>query len=275
MAFSLQDLCASAPATNHRGSTAVSVPDLDEARRVQQQLLPRAIQPPPGWDIAAAYRPARIVSGDYCDVIDLGEGQIAFAIGDVSGKGLGPALVMAGLRAWIHARLPQSTASFAELMQELNLYLLATTPDDMFVTLFLAVLDVCTGRFRYVNAGHIPPLLLAGLDADPMRFTASGPVLGILPDVTFEAHDIGIKPGSLLAVFSDGITEAVNTAGKMFHERRAVEVLREGLAKSATHTLTHLLQAVESFTLRTEQADDISIILLQRIKEPALPATAV
>src|SRR5262249_39449446 len=120
MTPSLHDLRSSTPASNNRLSPAISAPDLDEARRVQQQLLPRAIQPPPGWDIVAAYRPARIVAGDYCDVIDLGAGRIALALGDVSGKGLGPALVMAGLRAWIHARLPQKTADLAGLMRELN-----------------------------------------------------------------------------------------------------------------------------------------------------------
>jgi len=273
MALSLHDLRASAAATNNRSSPVISVSDLDEARRVQQQLLPRAIQPPPGWDIAAAYRPARIVAGDYCDAIDLGSGQIAFALGDVSGKGLGPALVMAGLRAWIHARLPHKTVDLAGLLRELNGYLLAITPDDMFVTLFLAVLEVSAGLIRYVNAGHVPPLVLAGPNADAMRFTISGPVLGMLPNVVFEEYHVGLKRGNMLAVFSDGITDAMNAAGKMFHQRRIVEALREDWGASAMHSLAHLLRAVESFTQGMEQADDISVILLQHLGVPALPAT--
>jgi sigma-B regulation protein RsbU (phosphoserine phosphatase) len=122
---------------------------------------------------------------------------------------------MAGLRALIHARLPQPRTHLAALMRQLNRYLLATMPSDMFVTLFLAVLDVSTGEIHYVNAGHLPPLVLAAPDAEPMRFTTSGPVLGILPDLNFEDHKVRIEPGSVLAVFSDGVTEATDAGGKV------------------------------------------------------------
>jgi sigma-B regulation protein RsbU (phosphoserine phosphatase) len=238
--------------------------DLDEARKVQQQLFPRELPCPPNWDLAAACRPARVVSGDYCDLLDLGGGQIAVALGDVAGKGFGPALVMAGLRALVHAWLPHRMADLAGLLRKLNAYLLATTPDDMFVTLFLAVLDVSAGRLRYVNAGHVPPLVLAGPEAEPLCLSASGPVLGVLPDASFAEHRVRLKPGSLLAVFSDGITEARDRAGQMFHQRRVAEALRQGWGGTARHTLALLLQAVEAFAQGREQADDISAILLRR-----------
>jgi serine phosphatase RsbU (regulator of sigma subunit) len=99
-----------------------------------------------------------------------------------------------------------------------------------------------------------------------MRFTSSGPVLGILPDVNFEVHTVGIEPGSLLAVFSDGVTEATDEGGKMFHQSRVAESLQKGWASSATHQLGHLLQSVERFSRNVEQADDISAILLRRIE---------
>jgi sigma-B regulation protein RsbU (phosphoserine phosphatase) len=124
---------------------------------------------------------------------------------------------------------------------------------------------VSAGLVRYVNAGHVPPLVLHGPDADAMRFTISGPVLGILPNVVFEEYHVSLKRGSLLAVFSDGITDAMNAASKMFHQRRVVEALREGWGASAMHPLAHLLQAVERFTQGMEQADDISVILLRRV----------
>jgi sigma-B regulation protein RsbU (phosphoserine phosphatase) len=172
---------------------------------------------------------------------------------------------MAGLRALIHARLPEQRTHLAALMRELNRYLLATMPSDMFVTLILAVLDVSTGEIHYVNAGHLPPLVLAAPDAEPMRFTNSGPVLGLLPDIQFEDHKVHIEPGSVLAVFSDGVTEATDASGKMFHQRRVVESLQEGWHPSATHMLEHLLQSVERFSKSVEQADDISVILLRRM----------
>jgi serine phosphatase RsbU (regulator of sigma subunit) len=265
MELSHADFRGSVRAGDHRPTILVTVSDLDQARLVQQQLLPRKLPCLPGWDMAVAYLPARMVSGDYCDVIDLGGGFVAFALGDVSGKGLGPALVMAGLRAMIHARLPQLRTNLAALMRELNRYLLATMPNDMFVTLFLAVLDVSTGQIHYINAGHLPPLVLAGPGAEPMRFTVSGPVLGILPEIHFEAHTVGIEPGSLLAVFSDGVTEATDAEGKMFHQSRVVESLQKGWDSSATHQLAYLLQSVERFSRNEEQADDISVIMMRRI----------
>jgi sigma-B regulation protein RsbU (phosphoserine phosphatase) len=249
---------------NHHPSTPHYRTDLDEARKVQQQLLPRELPCLPDWDLAAACRPARVVSGDYCDVLDLPGGQVAVALGDVAGKGFGPALVMAGLRALAHAWLPHRTADLPGLLRELNAYLLATTPDDMFVTLFLAVLDLSAGRLRYVNAGHVPPLVLAGPGVEPLPLPASGLVLGVLPDVAFEECRVRLKPGSLLAVFSDGVTDATDRAGQMFHQRRVVEALRQGWGGTARHTLAHLLQAVEAFAQGLEQADDVSAILLRR-----------
>jgi sigma-B regulation protein RsbU (phosphoserine phosphatase) len=134
------------------------------------------------------------------------------------------------------------------------------------VTLFLAVLDISTGQINYINAGHLPPLVLVGPDAEPMRFTNSGPVLGLLPETHFEDHTVGIESGNLLAVFSDGVTEATDAGGKMFHQSRVVESLQRGWSSSATHQLAHLLQSVERFSRNVEQADDISVILLRRME---------
>src|SRR5215831_7641241 len=100
--------------------------DLEEARRVQQRLFPRELPRLPGWDVAAAWWPARVVAGDYYDLFAVGPGHVAVALGDVAGKGLGPALVMAGLRAVVRSRLPDRAADLAGLLQELNDYLLAT-----------------------------------------------------------------------------------------------------------------------------------------------------
>jgi sigma-B regulation protein RsbU (phosphoserine phosphatase) len=237
--------------------------DLEEARWVQQHLFPGEMPELPGWDLVAACRPARVVSGDYYDVFEVGPGRVALALGDVAGKGLGSALVMAGLRAALRSRLPRSVSDLAGVMAELNDYLLASTPDEMFVTLFLAILDVPTGRLRYANAGHIPPLVLAG--GEPMPFTVGGPVLAVFPGADFAEGEATLKPGSLLALFSDGVTEALNAAGRMFHQRRVVESLRSGWGGSAMQLLAGLLAAVEDFRGKSDQADDISVLLLRRL----------
>jgi sigma-B regulation protein RsbU (phosphoserine phosphatase) len=238
---------------------------LREAQQVQQHLLPRELPRPDGWDLAAAYRPARVVSGDYYDVFDAGPGRLALALGDVSGKGLGPALVMAGLRAALRVRLHGGAGDLAGVLRDLNAYLLDSTPDDMFVSLIVGVLDVDNGRFRYGNAGHPPPLVLHGTaDGEPIRLAGDGPVLGVVADAAFQEAQVILRPGSLLALFSDGLTEATDAAGRMFRDWRLCEALRAGCHGSAGRVLAGVLDAVEQFRGQAAVADDISVLLLRR-----------
>jgi sigma-B regulation protein RsbU (phosphoserine phosphatase) len=251
--------------SKHRPHTADSwLRGLEAARLVQQHLFPRELPCPDGWDVAAACRPARVVSGDYLDLFFLGKDRLALALGDVAGKGLGPALVMAGLRALVRSQLPHHARDLAGLMRELNDYLLASTPDDLFVTLFVGVLEVSTGRLRYVNAGHLPPLVLAGPgDGEAMRFTDGGTVLGMFAGAEYAEGQLRLRPDSVLALFSDGLTEATDPAGKMFHERRVVEELQGAWGGASDWMLARLLGSLERFTQGKEQEDDISVILLR------------
>jgi sigma-B regulation protein RsbU (phosphoserine phosphatase) len=239
---------------------------LETARRVQQHLFPRELPRPAGWDVAAAWRPAQVVAGDYLDVWWLGAEHLALVLGDVAGKGFGPALVMAGLRALVRSRLPHRSHDLGGLTRELNDYLLASTPDDLFVTLFLGVLEVSTGRLRYVNAGHPPPVLLACPAAGEVRrCTLGGALLGVCPEEDFEEGQVRLEPGSLLALFSDGITEASDRDGEQFHERRIVETLRGANGDASARLLARLLEGLERFTAGKDQEDDISLILLRRL----------
>jgi sigma-B regulation protein RsbU (phosphoserine phosphatase) len=238
--------------------------DLETARRIQQHLFPQKLPRPDGWDVAAAFRPARVVAGDYLDLFWLGNDHLAVALGDVAGKGLGPALVMAGLRALVRSRLPHQACDLAGLLEEFNDYLLDSTPDDLFVTLFLGVLEVPTGRLRYANAGHLPPLVLAGpAEWEAMRLSERGTVLGMFPRAEFGEGRVRLRPGCLLSVFSDGLTEATDRDGKMFHERRVVEDLQGAWGQSSDEMLARLLGNLEQFTQGKEQEDDISVILLR------------
>src|SRR5262249_46485903 len=123
-----------------------------EAQSVQQGLFPRVMPRGAGWEFAAVYRPARQLGGDYCDVFAVAPGVVAVSVGDVSGKGLGPALVMAHLHALVRAKLSSLPTCLAELAAELNRFLLAVLPEGMFVTLFLGLLETETGRLQYINA---------------------------------------------------------------------------------------------------------------------------
>jgi sigma-B regulation protein RsbU (phosphoserine phosphatase) len=214
--------------------------------------------------LAAACRPAQTVAGDYYDVFEAAPGQLAVALGDVAGKGLGPALVMAGLHALIRGRLPQMASHLTALVDEINRYLLDSTPADLFVTLFLAVLDVRTGRLRYINGGHPAPLLLNGSTEEVIRLAAGGTVLGILPGAAYEEGEMELRAGGLLALFSDGLVEAADEKSEAFRERRVVELLRAARAFPAQMVLISLLEAVERFTGREEQTDDLSLVVVRR-----------
>jgi serine phosphatase RsbU (regulator of sigma subunit) len=143
--------------------------DLENARQVQQNLFPRGLPCVPGREFAGLCKPARRVAGDYYDLFELGSGQVVVALGDVAVKGLGSALVMAGLHAVVRCRLRQFVDDLARLVEELNGYLLTATAADVFVSLFLAVLDTGTGQLRYVNAGHPPPIALRAAEDEPTR----------------------------------------------------------------------------------------------------------
>jgi sigma-B regulation protein RsbU (phosphoserine phosphatase) len=238
--------------------------DLGAAWQVQQNLFPRQLPAAIGWEFAADCRPAQTVAGDYYDLFEAAPGHLAVALGDVAGKGLGPALVMAGLHALVRCRLSQTADRLPALVDELNRYLLGSTPADLFVTLFLAVLEVRTGRLCYVNGGHPAPLLLNEPAGEVVRLSTGGTVLGILPGASYGEGEIELSPGSLLALFSDGLIEAADAKGEAFRERRVVEVLCTARAFAAQLVLTSLLEAVERFTGREAQADDLSLVVVRR-----------
>jgi phosphoserine phosphatase RsbU/P len=238
--------------------------DLEKARDVQQNLIPRQLPFVPGWEFAGVYWPARIVSGDYYDLFEITPGHLGVAIGDVSGKGLGPALVMVGVQAFIRSRLAQERACLSVFMNELNQYLLTNTPEEMFVTLFLAVLQVPTGRLSYVNGGHPPPIVLSPHGDELLRLVQGGPLLGILPEACYEAGQIDLEPGNLLSLFSDGLTDAPGANGGCFGEKRILSVLRAAREEPLTLTLMRLLKATESFVDGQDQGDDLSLLLIRR-----------
>jgi sigma-B regulation protein RsbU (phosphoserine phosphatase) len=253
------------PGTNYLDAAGVYAHELQEAQRVQQHLLPVAAPRLPGWEAATACLPARFLSGDYCDLFTAGPCGFVVALGDVCGKGLGPALVAAGLRALVRCWLPHRAKNLAGLMQDVNAYLLASTPEDTLVTLFLAVLEPERGHLRYVNGGHPAPLLLAApCDAEPVRLTAGGPVLGVHAGLDFEEGQAHLGPGSLLAVFSDGLPEARDPEERMFRQERVLKALRASPAGPVSLTLRRLLREVKVFCGERGLADDVSVILLRR-----------
>jgi sigma-B regulation protein RsbU (phosphoserine phosphatase) len=251
------------PDHRRNGHVRRGLSDLEEARRVQQRLFPREMPRAAGWELAALCRPARLVGGDYLDVFEAAPGVVALAVGDVSGKGLGPALVMAHLHALVRARLVPPCC-LGKFVAELNRYLLEMLPDEMFVTLFLGLLETDTGRLHHINAGHPPALLFSGREGSPTRLADGGALLGILPGADYQAAQVVLPPGGLLAVFSDGLTEAHNRDGEMFREQRVRKALSAARSWSAGDALGALLGSVEEFHAGVGQEDDLSLLVVSR-----------
>jgi sigma-B regulation protein RsbU (phosphoserine phosphatase) len=237
--------------------------DLETARQVQRNLFPRELPCVHGWDLAAVCRPARVVAGDYHDLFTPAPGFLTIALGDVAGKGLGPALVMAHLHTLIRSRLPAQLADLAGLVADLNAHLLAVLPEEMFVTLFLAVVELDTGRMRYVNAGHPSPILICP-GVPVAELAEGGTILGILPGSAVMVGEVWLPPGCMLTVFSDGVTEAEDPKGEQFQLRRVRAALHKAGDSSAAAIVERLVVAVEGFAGRTEPADDVSLVIVRR-----------
>jgi sigma-B regulation protein RsbU (phosphoserine phosphatase) len=177
---------------------------------------------------------------------------------------------MAYLHALVRGRLAGCPANLPRCVGGLNAYLADFLPEDWFVTLFLAVLDVATGRLRYVNAGHPAPLLLGGRGQTPVALAEGGPPLGVLPGERYAAGQARLGRGSLLGLFSDGLTEAQNAGGAMFQAWRVGEVLRGARARPAGDVLAALLEGVGHFTGAAEPADDLTLLVVRRgVDSPA------
>ncbi len=237
--------------------------ELSIARRVQEGLFPSALPEPDGWHFAAVCRPARAVGGDYYDLFAPDPGHVVLALGDVSGKGLGPSLVMSAVQALIRNHLRRSVHDLTDLVRQLNEHLLGSSSSETFVTLFVGVLDVGSGRLRYVNAGHNPPLLTDGAGTE-QYLTEGGTLIGMFDGAPYVEGEALVTPGSLLVLYSDGVTEARDRAGEFYGEERLTREIRASRTCGATEALGLILASVDRFADGAEQADDLSIVVALR-----------
>ncbi len=236
--------------------------ELSIAREVQAQLFPRVLPVIPGIQLQAICRPARVVSGDYYDFLQLGPTSLGIAIADISGKGISAALLMASLQAALRSQVlldghgPESTA---DLVARMNRHLFLNTSDDRYATFFYAEYDAATHTLRYTNAGHHPPLYIAGERV--MRLEEGGMVVGLFDDCTYEQGTLRVEPGSLLLAYSDGLIEPENVYGEEFSTERLIEVaLRHRDAPPRT-LAEKLVAAAEEWAGSPEQADDMTVIV--------------
>lgn len=231
---------------------------IDVARRVQHSLFPSRMPTVPGFDIAGAAFPAEHVSGDYYDFIRLPDDSLALLVADVSGHGLGPALLMAQAQAYLRA-IAETYHDPGELLRHAN-RLLARTDTEHFVTLFLAHLEPSRSQFTYAAAGHRGYLLRR--DDSIVQLESTGIPLGISPQVEFSTSpSYELAPGDILVLPTDGIVEARGTDRAFFGEQRLLDVVRAHRTESASSIVRELYAAARTFTHGQAQKDDITVVI--------------
>ncbi|MGB2589448.1 MAG: SpoIIE family protein phosphatase [Candidatus Acidiferrum sp.] len=233
--------------------------ELEIATEVQCRFFPQFRPPFPTLDYAGHCFPARAVGGDYYDFIDLGPDRFGLVIGDVSGKGIAAALLMANLQANVRNQCAISLDQPERLLQAVNHLFCQNTPDGAFATLFYADYNVSSGHLRYVNCGHLPALILRSDDSID-RLDPTATVLGIFKKWECETGERTIRPGDTLALYTDGITEAFDEDRDEFGEARLIASLRRHRSQPCQSLLENVVADVRQFSSR-EQHDDITLIV--------------
>jgi len=245
--------------------------ELQVAQLIQQHFLPTTLPQPPGWSIEAHYRPARAVGGDFYDVVERPDGRIAFAIGDVTDKGVPAAMVMAATRSLLRSAGREELGPGGVLAQ-VNDLLHGDIPSRMFVTCLYGILDPRSGALRFANAGHNLPFLQTDDGADELR--ATGMPLGLMPGMNYVEVEHTMAPGQLLLLHSDGVTEAHAPDRAMFGTPRLHDVVAGG-SNERGGMLGRVLSELERFTgIGWEQEDDITLMSLRWEGEPAASIAA-
>jgi serine phosphatase RsbU (regulator of sigma subunit)/anti-sigma regulatory factor (Ser/Thr protein kinase) len=234
--------------------------ELEVARLIQQNFLPRDLPALPGWQVAAHYRPAREVGGDFYDVIPLPGERVGFVVGDVTDKGVPAALVMAATRSVLRASA-QRLVEPGAVLERVNEHLCPDMPDKMFVTCLYGVLDPTTGRLRFANAGHDLPYVKTAAGVVELR--ARGMPLGLMPGMVYEEKEAVLAPGDSVLLHSDGVVETHAPDGDMFGFPRLIDAVDRH--PGGGELIDRVLEELDRFRgPGAEQEDDITMVTLQR-----------
>lgn len=234
--------------------------DMRMAAEIQNGLLPHTAPRIPGWDLAGSNQPCRTVGGDYYDFAVERE-RLLLALGDVSGKGTGAALLMTVLRAAVRAHWTEP--SLADAVSRINRTVCQNVPSSKYVTFFLASLDPASGRLEYVNAGHNPPILVRA-DGTAETLTCGGLVLGIFEGVGYEGGSVVMEAGDTLVVYSDGVTETWDPDGDEFGDDKLLALAVADRAKGADAMQAAILAEIERFEQGARATDDRTLVVLKR-----------
>jgi sigma-B regulation protein RsbU (phosphoserine phosphatase) len=236
--------------------------ELQLASEIQQRFQPTAPPFVTGYELQGISFPCYEIGGDYYDFIRQEDGRLFIALGDVSGKGTAAALLMSSLHAAIHAQCSANN-TIVDTVSSVNRYLAENIPSNRFVTLFFAELDPVPGILSFVNAGHNPPLIVH-LGGTVENLSSGGLPLGIKPDAVFRAGRTRLLNGDVLVIYSDGVSEALNTQGEEFGADRLQQVVARNLDASAAGIRDRIEAALTKFAQGTPAADDITLVIVKR-----------
>jgi serine phosphatase RsbU (regulator of sigma subunit) len=243
--------------------------ELEIAREVQIRLLPEQAPNYPRLDFGVFYQPAREVGGDYYDFIPFSPERMGLAVGDVSGKGLSSALLMASLQGLVRTNLAVRQGEVARFVTELNGAFYKLTASNRYATLFFALVDASNQTLHYANAGHNPPLLFRngassahGLGATD-SLEGGGPPVGILAQSHYRSEHVLLHDGDVLVAYTDGVVEALNAQQEEFGEERLIDIVRPVLSLGAAEICKQVAEQLQAFVAESPQWDDITLVVMK------------
>ena len=237
--------------------------EMEIARDVQQHLLPHDQPPIPGLEYAGYCRSAEFVGGDYYDFLPRPDGGLLFTLGDVSGKGIAAAVMMASIQASLRAQVITAPSSIATLIRDLNRAAYSFSTPEKYSTLFCGSLDVCTRELTYVNAGQVCPMLLRSDDGRVERLAGGGLPVGLLDGSEYEQGEVQLQPGDMVLCFSDGISEAINAKSEMWSESEVEKIVRTCPELTAQQMIDVLVEATDRFIGEAKQSDDMTVVAIR------------
>ena len=239
--------------------------EMEIAREVQERLFPQRLPAIEGISLAGACRTVFGVGGDYYDAIEIGGGCLGLAIGDVSGKGISAALLMASLRACLRTMTRTTSGELTQLMSHMNRLIYEASAINRYATFFFGIFDPAANKFDYVNAGHNPPVLLrksASGNYEWLRLDCGGPVIGLLPEASYEQGSIVLHPGDVLLAYTDGISEAMNPAEEEWGEEAMILTAQQSCDGTA-EDLVKAIFAADTFAANASQHDDMTVLVMK------------
>lgn len=242
--------------------------ELEIARHVQERLFPQELPALAGLDCAAQCRPARAVGGDYYDFIGLPDGRLLFTLGDVSGKGIAAAVLMASIQASIRAQVVRPFETLAALVGDFNRAVFSFSTPEKYSTLFCGLLDpgpleLGTVRLTYVNAAQVAPVVIRSASGEVERLEEGGAGVGMFPAARYQETTLNLEAGDVVVCYSDGISEATNSEEEMWEESDCLALVRCSANQNAQGMVEALVAGADAFAAGAEQHDDMTVVVLK------------